>query len=156
MGADAKPALPALTKLLFHSNTVWLSAVPLAGMGSDGLPPLIAALTNQNSSIRHSAATVLAWERSDLNLVVPALIARLSDQDLTVHLAAVSALGQMHAEPGLAVPALMKDFPGNDPLLRSSIAVLIVFCSLAKRPCATGNVSEHEERPTTREPGRSY
>jgi hypothetical protein len=77
MGANAKPALPALTNLLFHSNTVWLSAVPLAGMGSAGLPPLLAALTNQNAFIRISAAAALSWERSDLNLVVPALITRL-------------------------------------------------------------------------------
>jgi len=97
------------------------SAMPLAGMGSDGLPPLIAALTNQNRIIRLSAANGLGWERSDLNIVVPALIALLGDQDMSVHVSAVNALGQLHAEPGLAVPALMKDFPGNDPLRRNLI-----------------------------------
>jgi HEAT repeat protein len=125
MGANAKPALPALTKLLFHTNTALLVAISLAGMGSDGLPPLIAALTNQGAFIRISAASGLAWERSDLNLVVPALIARLSDQDRSVHLTAVESLGKLHAQPGLAVPALMKDFPGNDPLLRGRTLIAI-------------------------------
>ena len=124
LGTNARPALPALTNLFFHSSTVIisaLSAVPLAGMGSEGLPPLLAALTNRNADIRLSAATGLTWARSDLNLVVPALIERLSDQDRTVHFTAVLGLGQLHAEPGLAVPALMEDFPGKDPELRSLI-----------------------------------
>jgi HEAT repeat protein len=125
IGAKAKPALPALTKLLFDTNTVWLGAVPLAGMGAAGFQPLIAALTNQNALIRDSAATALSWARSDLNLVVPALIDRLSDPDRGVHHAAVQTLGRLHAEPGLAVPALMKDFPGDDPLLRSWILMAI-------------------------------
>jgi HEAT repeat protein len=121
MGANAKPAFSALTNLLLHTNTQFLCAVPLAGMGAAGLPPLLAALTNQNAFIRESAVTGLSWAQSDLNLVVPALIARLSDQDSRVHRTAVSALGHLHAEPGLAVPALMKDFPGNDPGLRLRI-----------------------------------
>ena len=126
MDANAKPPLPALTKLLFDANTAYLSAAPLAGMGSAGLPPLIAALTNQNERIRASAASGLGWARSDLNIVVPALIARLSDPDWNVHHAAVEALGRLHAEPGLAVPALMKDYPVNDRwLLRSPILIAL-------------------------------
>jgi HEAT repeat protein len=125
MGAKAKPAFPTLTNLLVHTNTEFLSAVPLAGMGPAGLPPLLAALTNQNAYIRYSAATALCWERSELNLVVPALIARLSDQDSLVHRTAVEVLGRLHAEPALAVPALMKDFPGDDPGLRSLIVLAI-------------------------------
>jgi HEAT repeat protein len=125
MGTNAKPAFSTLTNLLFHTNTALLCAVPLAGMGSEGLPPLIAALTNQNDIIRLSAAKGLAWERSGLNIVVPALIARLGDQNRTVHFTAVLLLGGMHAEPDLAVPALMKDFPGRDPDLRGQILVAL-------------------------------
>src|SRR5260370_5778745 len=125
MGANAKPAFPAITNQLFQSNTLFFSGVPLAGMGSDGLPPLFAALTNQNASIRYSAATALAWERSDPNLVVPALIARLSDQSWVVRCTAAQALGQLHAEPELAVPALMREFPDNHPVLRGLILISI-------------------------------
>jgi HEAT repeat protein len=124
MGANAKPAFPALTNLLFHANTLSFGAspaVPLAGMGSEGLPPLIAALTNQDAFIRYSAATALSWERSNLHIVVPALIVRLSDENNMVHRSAVLALGHLRAEPRLAVPALIKDFPRQYPWLRSLI-----------------------------------
>jgi hypothetical protein len=121
MGANAKPAFRTFTNLLFHTNTAYLGARPLAGMGSAGLPPLLAALTNQSARIRMAGVLGLSWERSDLNIVVPALIARLSDRDWWVHRETVTALGRLHAEPGLAVPALMKDYPGNDPGLRSFI-----------------------------------
>src|SRR5216684_2464661 len=59
MGANAKPAFPALTNLLFRTNAAIYSAMPLAGIGSAGLPPLIAALTNQDRIIRLSAANGL-------------------------------------------------------------------------------------------------
>jgi HEAT repeat protein len=129
MGTNAESALPALTNLLFRTNAAnYLlrlhSAISLAGMGTAGLPPLLAALTNQNSSIRAAAAEALRWERSDVNLVIPALVARLNhenDQEMHVHLRILDTLGRLHAEPGLAVPALMKDFSGNDPWLRSQI-----------------------------------
>jgi HEAT repeat protein len=115
MGANAKPAFPALTNLLFDPTSSYPSAMALAGMGSEGLPPLIAAVTNQNASIRDSAAGGLGWARSDLNIVVPALIGRLSDQHMWVHYTGMEALCQLHAEPELAVPALMKEFPGKNP-----------------------------------------
>jgi HEAT repeat protein len=129
MGTNAESALPALTNLLFRSNAanyllLLNSAISLAGMGTAGLPPLLAALTNQNSSIRAAAAEALRWERSDLNLVIPALVARLNqenDHEMHVHLRILDTLGQLHAEPGLAVPALMTDFPGDDPRRRREI-----------------------------------
>jgi HEAT repeat protein len=124
MGANAKPAFPVLTNLLFHTNSLHEGVVPaiaLAGMGSEGLPPLLAALTNQNALLRELTASGLGWARSDMNIVVPALIGRLKDQDPDVHNAAVVALGRLHAEPDLAVPALIKDFPANDPFLGGQI-----------------------------------
>src|SRR6266702_4809919 len=54
MGANARPAFPALTNLLLHDSTAMYGALPLAGMGSEALPPLLAALTNQNAKIRRS------------------------------------------------------------------------------------------------------
>jgi HEAT repeat protein len=125
MGANAKPAFPALTNLLFDPTSSYPSAIALAGMGSEALPPLFAALTNQNATIRDSAAFGLSWERSDLNLVVPALIGRLSDQDMGVHYTALEALCQLHAEPELAVPALMEEFPGKNPGFRRVILIAL-------------------------------
>jgi HEAT repeat protein len=123
MGTNARPAFPTLTNLLLHDSAATYGALPLAGMGSEGLPPLLAALTNQSPFIRAAAARGLEEERSDLNIVVPALIARLSDRDTNVHQMAVTALGYLHAEPELAVPALLKDFSGKDPQLRFLIVL---------------------------------
>lgn len=119
MGNEARSALPVLTNLLFHTNALVTTTTALAGIGSEALPALLVALTNQNDRIRCSAASGLGWERSDLTTVVPALIARLQDASSTVRHAAAMSLGQLHAEPGLAVPALMRTLPGNDTLLRS-------------------------------------
>src|SRR5258708_2430581 len=55
MGTNAKPAFAALTNLISDTNTVIYGAVALAGMGPDGIPPLLVALTNQNAFIRHEA-----------------------------------------------------------------------------------------------------
>jgi hypothetical protein len=49
--------------------------------------------------------------------------------------------------------------PAKDCLavvMKSSITVIIMFYFLVKRPCAKRNISEYQERPTTREPDRSY
>jgi hypothetical protein len=122
MGPAAKPALPVLTNLLVQTNRPILSALAVAGVGPEGVPPLLAALTNQSVIVRYSAAWSLGWEHSGPEIVVPALIQGLSDKAQAVRVTAARSLGQIHAQPELAVPALMQSFPGNDPILRRSIA----------------------------------
>lgn len=121
MGTNARPALPALTNLLFHTNGLFTGTTALAGMGPNGVQALIVGLTNQSDRIRLAAAVALGWARSDFDFVVGALIERLQDSNSTVHHAVVGSLGQLHMEPKLVVPALMKDFPGTDTLLRMGI-----------------------------------
>jgi hypothetical protein len=123
MGTNAMPALEVMTNLLFHTNAIISSAFVLAGIGSAGIPSLLAALTNQNDYIRHSAASGLGWECSNFEAVVPALIASLQDKNRLVQIAAIQSLGQLHAEPELAVPALMNAFTNHDMLLRSSVLI---------------------------------
>lgn len=121
MGHNAKPALLALTNLLFSSNALVTSSTALAGIGSDAVPSLLAALTNQNYRIRFSAASGLGWERAELNVIVPALVARLQDSNRNVRIEAALSLGQLHTQPEFVVPALMKDFPGTDSLFRVTV-----------------------------------
>lgn len=119
MGPNARPALPVLSNLLFfHPTEIITSATVMAGIGSDALPCLLSALTNQNYRIRDAAVYGLGLERSDLNIVVPALIGRLRDTNRAVQHTAAISLGELHAEADIAVPALMNAFPGNDKLLR--------------------------------------
>jgi HEAT repeat protein len=122
MGANARSALPALTNLLFHTNAL-MGTIALAGIGSEAVPTLLMALTNQDSRIRLAAASGLGWIRSDFDIVVPALIARFHDSNSMVHHSAVSSLGQLHSEPELAVPALMSDLSSPDVLLRSAALI---------------------------------
>jgi len=56
MGTNARPALPALTNLLFHTNGLFSGTTALASMGPEGVRILIAALTNQSYRIRLAAA----------------------------------------------------------------------------------------------------
>jgi len=123
MGSNASPALPALTNLLFRSNTFISTTTAMAGIGSEAIPVLLAALTNRDYRIRHSAASGLGWERMDLNIVVTALIARLQDTDSIVRIAAASSLGQLHSEPELTVPALIKSLRSDESLFRRTILV---------------------------------
>jgi len=122
IGSNALPALPVLTNMLFDSNETAPGAIALAGIGSDGIPFLLAALTNQNHwVIRCAAAESLGWERSDLESVVPALIERLHDPHQYVRYSVATSLGQLHTQPEIVVPALMNDFSGNDTLLRAKV-----------------------------------
>ncbi|MDB6067665.1 MAG: repeat protein [Pedosphaera sp.] len=133
MGTNARPALPVLTNLFLHSNEMITTSTVLAGIGSEGISPLLTALTNQNYRVRFSAVSGLGWARSDLDTVVPALIARLADNTGIVQYAAAHSLGQLHAKPELAVPALMNSFSSNDALLRSSIMVALTQFGVAAK-----------------------
>jgi hypothetical protein len=123
MGTNARSALPALTNLLFHSNSVIASAVALAGIGSAAVPSLLAALTNENDRIRHSACLGLGWEREDLNLVIPALLNCLHDTNDFVRLWAVHSLGHLHAQPEVVVTTLLKNYEGANPTMRGSLLI---------------------------------
>ncbi|MDB6065658.1 MAG: repeat-containing protein [Pedosphaera sp.] len=125
MGTNARPALPVLTNLFLHSNEMITTSTVLAGIGPEGIAPLLTALTNQNYRVRISAILGLGWARSDFETVVPALIDRLKDTTSIVQNVAVFSLGQLHAKPELAVPALMKSFSTNDTLVRSSIMIAL-------------------------------
>src|SRR4029077_13822216 len=44
-GPEAKAAIPALTNLLYHTNTTWDGALGLVYIGSDSISPLLGALS---------------------------------------------------------------------------------------------------------------
>ena len=123
MGSNASPALPALTNLLFRSNILISTTTAMAGIGVEAIPVLLAALTNRDYRIRHSAASGLGWEQTHLNIVVPALIARLEDTNNLVRSAAAVSLGQLHSEPELTVPALIRYLSSDNSLFRGLILI---------------------------------
>jgi HEAT repeats/PBS lyase HEAT-like repeat len=124
MGTNAKPALPALTNLLLQTNALnaqFESAIVLAGIGSDALPVLLTALTNQNYRIRSLVASGLGSARSDFDVIVPALAVRLQEANYLVSSSAAISLGRLHTRPDIAIPALTNAYSNTNPLVRSSI-----------------------------------
>jgi hypothetical protein len=121
MGSNARPALPALANMLLHTNCLINSATVLAGIGSDAIPVLLAASTNQNFRIRHAAISGMGWARSDFDILVPALAARLQEANYLVSSSAAFSLGQLHTRPDIAIPALTNAYSNTNPLVRSSI-----------------------------------
>lgn len=122
MGKDARPALPALSNMLFHTNNLIGSATVLAGIGGDAIPVLLTALTNQNYRIRWAAISGMGWARSDFDIVVPVLAARLQETNWVVRSAAAISLGQLRARPEIAVPALTSALKDDNQSVRESAA----------------------------------
>ena len=135
MGTNAKPALPALANMLFHTNGLPACSIPLAGMGSAGIHALIQASTNQSWPIRHLAVSDLGMARSDFHIVVATLVDRLSDPKVAVHQAALISLGQLHKEPGVVVPILTKEFGQRDLLSKKFVLIALSRFGPDAREC---------------------
>jgi len=115
LGAEAAaPAVPDLERLMndrkappiAQARAAWV----LANLGSNGLPALLAVITNQASTAKRVEAISLIGGTPACRLgqgpAVPVLIDCLKDRDVYVAGQAARALGQMGLEPELVVPAL--------------------------------------------------
>ena len=109
LGTRAVSVIPELTFLLNKEQFAVTAAISLAGLGPEGVPPLISALTHTNSDVRQSAAAALAIADSDPNTITRALVAAMSDPVLAVRANSAFALGHRRELPELAVPALAKN-----------------------------------------------
>ena len=133
MGTNARAAFPALTNQLFHTNAL-LGTIALAGLGSEAIPVLLMALTNQNEEIRNAAAHGLGWVRSDFDSAVPSLIRSLNDNSgSSTPLTAAWSLGRLHAKPELAVPALVSAFTNHSAKTQQDRTIRnIILVSLSR------------------------
>lgn len=113
VGSKAAPAIPALTRMLNDSSqdVVRRAIYPLAYIGKEGLPPLVAALGNPANPDRSTIADairIMAIEQIDTRSAVPALIQCLKDTNLWVVTSAIEALiWAGRQQPEVAVPALI-------------------------------------------------
>jgi HEAT repeat protein len=125
----------------------------LAMTGTEGLPPLLAALTNRNAEVQCAAANALStfgrirkgdkvfsldtfYSETDLrklaatyaDAAVPALITRLTDNDKTVRRSALRALQEIGEKPELLVPIAIDKLTASDPANRFyAIRILAEF-----------------------------
>lgn len=104
LGADAKSAVPELTRLLNEPRTstaVGRAALGLGRMGEPGLPSLQAALTNGYRTVRCRAAANLGFYTGTNSrpFVVQSLMNAARDEEWTVAEAALRSLHRLNADP---------------------------------------------------------
>ncbi len=131
LGAQASPAVPDLARVLQHPRVPWTTAramICLAAIGADGLPPLLATVTNQAKPgwVRADATRYIAYIASHMktnaNPVVPVLVQCLEDRDQKVAQQAAIALGELAIEPGVSVPALTNAVRSSNVTVRCAAA----------------------------------
>jgi len=144
LGVEAKPAIPALAKLLTSGDDeqMSLAAQTLADIGPEGIQPLTNVLVNPNAQSRFTSALALGQYASKMHLwrqrkprvpeevefaariIVPILVSCLNDADRDVQCASIRSLGWFAREPS-AVPALLRCLDDQDNLIRSNVAHIL-------------------------------
>jgi len=99
---------------------------------NEDIPRLIAALKDNDASVRRRAASDLGLIGREVPDVVPALIAALKDNVAQVRAEAASALGHIGPAAHDAVPALIAALRDNNADVREFAAL-----SPANRPCGS-------------------
>lgn len=137
LGPDANAALPKLVALLNDPKSDQIgdrAAHALATLGESGLPLLIAALTNQNATVRSRAALKMEHLGTKAYPAIPALIRTLKDDDRTVAWAASFTLSRLRLEPNIVVPALMDHLQSSKPRYRIDAANSLARFAQDARP----------------------
>ena len=121
LGAGAKPAIPALMKLLNDGYANGYVGVAMGRIGQDAIGPLTEALTNEDASVRTEVASGLGGMpfysgKSDIQMsdAIPTLITCLTDKSSYVRSIAAYSLGRIKGEESTVVPALIKSLDDSD------------------------------------------
>lgn len=124
LGAAGQPAIPALIELFQgkDQNAFAVAANALNSIGPATIPPLIAALTNQNAQVRQYAAVTLGGFESQASAAVPGLTDCLRDPSPEVRATAAMSLGHIKEGAATAVPALLPLLKDNNHRVREHAA----------------------------------
>src|SRR5262249_44036943 len=108
LGPDAAPAIPRLVQLLTNAQTCNSAAVALVNIGSNSLPALLDALTNENKYARLEVAGAIGQIGDAGEEAIPGLLECIkSDTDPGVRGNAIASLQTIGKRPEVAVPALL-------------------------------------------------
>jgi len=131
LGPEAKAAIPDLVRIMTISHSglrQQYAAYDLAYIGQEGLPHLLAAMTNEEPKVRGVAAGAMAVLGTNAAPVLPFLIRSLKDPAQEPAAAAAWALGRLKLQPTLVVPALTNCLNHTNALVRYlSIVALAEF-----------------------------
>ena len=106
LGPAAKAAIPCLVVCLRSADDGLDAAFTLEGIGSEAVPPLVAALSTSEAEGRSNAAHALGKLGVSAVPAVPALIGALEDGESGIRKAAAEALGSI-GPPALAACAAL-------------------------------------------------
>lgn len=135
-GSNAAPAIPKLIKALDNEIPVsWWVAECLKNIGTNSIPPLIAALDNRKVKIRIGAAYALGQIGSPAESAVPKLLERLKAEEVQVQSSIIIALGLINQYPEKVVPALIP-YLSKDSSTRGDAAFAMICFAKSARAAA--------------------
>ena len=106
IGPDAKPAIPALGRMLRsrEQERRWDAAGALGRIGKDALPVLTSALRDADSDVRFAAIDGLAELGAGAEPAIPVLLERLTEEKEVIRAGAIGCLARIGppAAPALA------------------------------------------------------
>jgi hypothetical protein len=125
LGEGAAPAIPELDQFIRNpkNRNPRFACKALAGIGRDGLTPLLVALEEKGQPAQRrfqiiAALASLNYRGPEIHKATPKLLACLEDQDWWVASTAAGVLGSFAIEPELCIPALVKAAQSPDAAVR--------------------------------------
>ena len=132
IGPEAKPAIPALERMLRSKENEprWDAATALGRIGKDSVPVLTGAVRDANPDIRYAAIDGLAQLGAGAEPAIPALLERLKEEKQVIRAAAISCLAGIGPP---AAPALVKAIEHEKGLVRQGAARAIMSLGVSRR-----------------------
>jgi HEAT repeat protein len=129
LGPAAATAIPHAATLFMSSDLIEEAGAALSLMGPDAFPPLRAALSSRNATVRREALRAIGklTERAPLDrrTVVPILVERIGDRDASVGAVAATYLGILKSHAQESVPALIRGLEDAEPSVRLAAAIAL-------------------------------
>ncbi len=132
LGPRAVSVITQLNKILAEdpSEEVKQAIISALGeMGTEAIPTIISALSNQSETIKQKSTTILG-EMGEK--AIPALKEGLGDEDWAVRYNIVSALAEISQKSSKAIPALVEAIKDSDRIVRWNAAE--AFSGVKKQP----------------------
>jgi HEAT repeat protein len=120
LGTNARPAIPALTALLYDPKVCRHASFVLVGFGPEITPILTNAAAHPDPVIRWSSIASMA--RLDDSTTIPMLLRMMNDPDGQVRAFAAEVFGYVAKDPAIGIPPLLKALQDQDQRVQSAAA----------------------------------
>ena len=108
---------------VYGQDRAYMLRGTMSHLGPDGhyaVPGLLTCLTNKDTEVAATAATLLGQVRMEPELAVPALLSCLDSPDPQMRYAAVRALGEFRGYARVAIPFVVRTFSDPDNGIREA------------------------------------